>query len=174
MVTKITETETFRYAHLLLEGWIASGASVLYLHVEHSCIPSSSVGSYKGDELQADPHQNAPRSNLAKTALEFFFLSLSSASKFTHLCGKMPEAREFGAVLSGNRKGNHKFTAIQRAAMCAKLSEGKSYRAVALEFNTSASTAHSIFKRWKNSQTFETKLRKGRPKKSKPTPTETK
>ncbi|KAL7892095.1 hypothetical protein HDV63DRAFT_278657 [Trichoderma sp. SZMC 28014] len=85
----------------------------------------------------------------------------------------MSEAREFGAALSGNRKRNHEFTAIQRAAMCAKLSEGKSYRAVALEFNTSTSTAHSIFKRWIINQMFETKPRKGRPKKSKPAPIET-
>ncbi|PTB44828.1 hypothetical protein M441DRAFT_183564 [Trichoderma asperellum CBS 433.97] len=54
--------------------------------------------------------------------------------------------------------------------MCAKISVGKSYRAVAHEFNTSASTAYAIFKRWKDNETFDSKPRKGRPKK--PTLTE--
>lgn len=82
----------------------------------------------------------------------------------------MPRNHEFGTVISKRRKKNPEFTAIQRAAMCAKISEGKSYRAVALEFNTSPSTAYAIFKRWKNNETLDSKPRKGRPKK--PTLTE--
>ncbi|KAL7952455.1 hypothetical protein V8C34DRAFT_118868 [Trichoderma compactum] len=80
----------------------------------------------------------------------------------------MSERREFGTIISGNRRRNCEFTPVQRSAMCAKISEGKSYRAVALEFNTSPSTAHGIFKKWKNNQTFDSKPRKGRPKKLTP------
>ncbi|UKZ61081.1 uncharacterized protein TrAtP1_002353 [Trichoderma atroviride] len=85
----------------------------------------------------------------------------------------MPEAQEPGAALISNRKRNHEFTAVQRAAICAQISEGKSYRVVAVEFNTSSSTVFNMFKRWKKNQTHESKPRKGRPKKSKPTPIET-
>lgn len=80
----------------------------------------------------------------------------------------MPETREFGTIISGNRQKKQGFSPVQRAAIYAKISEGKSYRVVATEFNTSPSTAHDIFKRWKTNQTFESKPRKGRPKKLTP------
>jgi transposase len=80
----------------------------------------------------------------------------------------MSETREFGTIISGNRRRNCEFSPVQRSAICAKISEGKSYRAVATEFNTSPSTAHAIFKRWKNDHTVDPKPRKGRPKKLTP------
>jgi transposase len=56
--------------------------------------------------------------------------------------------------------------------MVDQLSSGKTHRHVAAVFNTTPSTTHRIFKRWKEGQTLENKPRSGRP--SKLTPAEKK
>lgn len=77
----------------------------------------------------------------------------------------MPGNRIFGTEISGNRQRNHKFSPVQKAAIVAELSQGKTHRAVAAAFNTSPSTTHRIFKRWKEDATLENKPRSGRPPK---------
>lgn len=77
----------------------------------------------------------------------------------------MPPRRSFGTEISANRQRNHEFTPVQKSAMCAELSSGKSYRNVARQFNTTPSTTHKIFNRWKTDQTLEKKPRSGRPHK---------
>ncbi|GAO15952.1 hypothetical protein UVI_02039730 [Ustilaginoidea virens] len=77
----------------------------------------------------------------------------------------MPLNRAFGTEISGNRQRNHEFSPVQKAAIVAELSQGKTHRAVATAFNTSPSTTYRIFKRWKEDATLENKPRSGRPPK---------
>lgn len=80
----------------------------------------------------------------------------------------MPSERTFGTEISANRQRNHEFTPVQKAAMCSELSSGESHRSVAMRFNTTPSTTHRIFKRWKDHKTLENKSRSGRPHKLTP------
>ena len=77
----------------------------------------------------------------------------------------MPGNRIFGMEISGNRQRNYEFSPVQKAAIVAELSQGKTHRAVAAAFNTSLLTTHRIFKRWKEDATLENKPRSGRPPK---------
>ena len=74
----------------------------------------------------------------------------------------MPGNRIFSTEISGNRQRNYEFSPVQKAAIVAELSQGKTHRAVAAAFNTSPSTTHRIFKRWKEDATLENKPRSGR------------
>lgn len=76
---------------------------------------------------------------------------------------KMESERSFGTEISANRRRNCEFTPVQKAVMVEKLSSGKSHRNVAAEFNTTPSTTHAIFKRWRVDKTLEKKPRSGRP-----------
>lgn len=80
----------------------------------------------------------------------------------------MPPERHFGTEISANRRANHEFTPVQKAVIVNELSSGKTHRAVAAIFNTTPSTTHRIFKRWKESKTLENKERRGRPPKLTP------
>lgn len=75
----------------------------------------------------------------------------------------MESGRSFGTEISANRQRNCEFTPVQKAVMVEKLSSGKSHRKVAAEFNTTPSTTHAIFKRWKEHKTLNKKPRPGRP-----------
>ncbi|CAG9947911.1 unnamed protein product [Clonostachys rosea f. rosea IK726] len=76
--------------------------------------------------------------------------------------------RAFGTEISANRQRGCQFSPEQKAAMCAELWAGKTYRAVAEEYNTTASTAYGIFKRWQNTRSFDIAPRSGRPPKLTP------
>lgn len=75
----------------------------------------------------------------------------------------MSSRRSFRTEISGNRQKNCEFTHIQKAVIVEKLFAGKSHRKVASEFNTTPSTTHKIFKRWKDEKTLRNKPRTGRP-----------
>jgi transposase-like protein len=55
--------------------------------------------------------------------------------------------RAFSTEISANQQRGYQFSPEQKAAICAELWAGKTYRAVAEEYNTTASTAYGIFKR---------------------------
>jgi transposase len=74
----------------------------------------------------------------------------------------MSERREFGTILSANRRRNCQFNSTQKAVIVEQLSSGKTHRQVAATFKTSPSTTHAIFKRWRNDQSLEIKPHIGR------------
>jgi transposase len=71
--------------------------------------------------------------------------------------------RVFGTIISGNRQRNCEFPPEARGAMVALRYEGKSYSALATQFNTTKSTVWNIVKRFQTDQTTSPKPRKGRP-----------
>jgi transposase-like protein len=75
---------------------------------------------------------------------------------------KIPNARCFGTEISGNRQYNHEFSSEARAAILAKLEDGKSLRAIAREFNTTHSSIQYIKQHWIKSHTTLNSTRKGR------------
>jgi transposase len=76
--------------------------------------------------------------------------------------------RAFSTEISANQQRGYQFSPEQKAAICAELWAGKTYRAVAEEYNTTASTAYGIFKRWQNTRSFDIAPRSGRPPKLTP------
>jgi transposase len=76
-----------------------------------------------------------------------------------------PNPRAFGTVISGNRRPNCEFPPEARGAIVALRLEGKSYGALATEFNTTKSAVWKIVNRFQTDQTISPKPRTGRPAK---------
>lgn len=75
----------------------------------------------------------------------------------------MGRQSHFGVEISGNRRKYHEFSLAARAAMLAKLDEGKSQRQIAKEFHTTHKTVGSIKRRWDELGTAARARRSGRP-----------
>lgn len=75
----------------------------------------------------------------------------------------MPSRRRFGTEITGNRRYNHEFSSEARAAIIAKMDEGKSLRSVAREFKTTHGTIQYIKQHWQLTHTTRDNPRSGRP-----------
>ena len=75
----------------------------------------------------------------------------------------MPEIRQFGLAISGNRRRKEELSPEDRAEILAAVSSGKSQQSVARDFNASPSSITYTINHWNTHHTLKSQARKGHP-----------